>query len=145
MPGGITTYGSGALLAAAHGLAPVLAQYYVALCLREPGVDVDGTALAAYEPPAGSGYARQLLAVNGTNFATDGQYLVSQVDVPFGSASAAWGLPTHYGLCTALTGGDLYIWGRLGDTYRIDAGGAATIPAGGIALALSTLDAPIVP
>lgn len=143
MPGGITTFGSGAWLSAIHGLTGPITEYWVALALAEPGVDMDGTILASLEPPSGSGYTRASIAVNATNFASDGQYLTSQVDLDFPFATADWGLPTFYALCDAATGGDIYCWGQLGDAYYIPTSYGAVIPAGGIAIVLGTLDAPI--
>jgi hypothetical protein len=142
MGSGVTDYGSPTWLGALFGVIPVPSGYYVALCVAEPGVAMDGAVLGDLEPDD-TAYHRQFIALGSTRWGVSDSYITTLVDVDFGLASADWGQITHYALCSAPSGGNIFAWGEFLNPPTIQSGYQATIPAGGIVVALSALEAPI--
>jgi hypothetical protein len=135
--GAITEYGADAFTNHITGKVALPSSFYVALCSAEPDQATDGTLLAALEPSGGS-YARQVLnrgAAYWNDAAGGAGTTVSTLSFP--TATADWGSLTHYALCTAASGGEVYGWGELalavfiesGQIYIFDAGSISVIAA----------------
>lgn len=139
MAAGIADYGTAAWLSALFGVTADITGYYVALCSGEPGVASDGTILAELEPSDGA-YARQAYGVGDTNWAVNGNAITNLLELDYGIPSIDWGLITHYALCNALTGGDLYGWGEFVSAQFVSAQYLMVIPPGGIVVSLAPQD-----
>lgn len=142
MGSGITDFGKQAWMDAMFGITPLPTGYYIALCLVEPGEAMDGDILADLEPADGS-YHRQHLMLGSARWATSDNYATTIVDVPFGLATGQWGQLTHYALCDNPTSGEVYSWGEFLNPVNVQSGYFVSVPAGGIVVALSALEAPI--
>lgn len=142
MGSGITDFGKQVWLDAMFGIGPLPTGYYTALCVAEPGPAMDGDILADLEP-AGSDYHRQHIALGNTRWATSDDYVTTIIDLPFGLASTDWGQITHYALCDNPISGQVYCWGEFLNPVNVQSGYFVSVPAGGIVIALSALEAPI--
>lgn len=127
----LTAFGTDALLNILFGVRrPVPATYYLALLTTAPAVTATGDTLP--EPTVGqTGYVRaavpnidQWWAVGAAGATTTAQM------VTFAPATAGWPEITHYALCDAVTGGNVYLYGRLTVPRRVAAGDAAAVPPG---------------
>jgi hypothetical protein len=132
--GAITEYGSNAFTNHITGKVALPASFYVALCSSEPDQATDGTLLASIEPSGGS-YARQVLT-RGAAYWNDaaGGAGTTVSAIAFPTATADWGNITHYALCTALTGGEVYGWGELANPAFIESGQVYTLDAGSVSI-----------
>lgn len=140
MPAGVTDFGATSWLESLFGVSPVISGYYIALLSDEPGADMDGDALADLEPDDPAGYQRKLYGTGGANWASNSNFLATLNDVTFGLPTVAWGDVSHFGLCSAVSSGDLYAWGELANPQYLDVGSRVVIPAGGIVVSLAALD-----
>lgn len=142
----VTDWGAGALLAVLLAQASAPSQFWVALAGSEPGTAADGDSLADLEPPGAAGYARQSIATGGTAWSdpTDTGYATNLTAIDFGVPTADWGALTHYVLCTAETGGQIWCYGE----FDVPAHGSATwnisLPAGALRLQAGSADATVV-
>ena len=127
----LTAFGTDALLNILFGVRrPVPATYYLALLTAAPPVTVTGATLN--EPTVGeTGYVRaevpnvdQWWAAGTAGVTTTAQTVV------FAPATQGWPEITHYALCDAVTGGNVYLYGRLKVPRRVNAGDAAAVPPG---------------
>jgi hypothetical protein len=134
MSSGITDTGANAFADHFTGVASLGSPFYIALCFVEPDTATDGTALASIEPVGGS-YARQSLPRNATYWsAADQGVTATLLDLTFTTATADWGIITHYAVCTAATAGDVLGFGIFSVAQRVMSGDQIVIPAGGISL-----------
>jgi hypothetical protein len=134
MSSGITDAGANAFADHFTGVTSLGSPFYVALCFVEPDVATDGTALATIEPSGGS-YARQSLPRNSTNWSVADQGITATLlDLTFPTATADWGIITHYALCTAASAGAVLGFGILSSEQRVMSGDQLVLPAGGISL-----------
>jgi len=144
MSSGVTDFGTGAWLGALFGVDPDITGYFIALCSEEPGRDTDGTILAAIEPVDPS-YVRQAYGTGGANWGLNDTYLTTLNDIDFGVPSVDWGSITHYALCTndnsdPLDLGDVYAFGEFLNPQYVSAAVDMTIPAGGVVIAMASLE-----
>lgn len=143
MSSGITSYGASHWVAGMFGVISMPTTYYIALALAQPGVDSDGDILAAMEPPPGVGYTRHSYGTGGSNWASNAGALVNLNDITYAAPTGDWGLLTYYVLCDSATSGQVYAFGQLDDPYFITKGLGVLVPAGGIVIALASLDVSI--
>lgn len=129
----LTAFGTDALLNILFGVRrPVPAAYFLALLTTAPAVTVTGTALAAIEPTVGeTGYVRaQVPNVDQWWAAGSAGATTTAQPVTFAPALMGWPEITHYALCDAVTGGNVYLYGRLSVPRQVKAGDAAAVPPG---------------
>ena len=111
----LTNHGEDALLTLFRDAGP----YYLALYTAAPGEAGGGTEVA------GASYARQQVTFGDPS---DGE-MVNSAAIEFPTATEAWGTAVAWGLCDALTGGNLVWYGDIttpnellaGDIYRVNA------------------------
>lgn len=139
MPSGVSDFGSATWLSALFGVVPLPEQYHVALCTREPGSLMDGTMLAALEPTSGS-YLRRPYPTGAAAWAANGPYLTNLQALAFPTPGDDWGYLTHFALCTAADGGQLYAWGQFFNPQFVSRSIGMFIPPGGMVLGLHALD-----
>lgn len=142
MPSGVADYGATTWLGMLFGVTAVPSGYYVAAFVDEPGDSMDGSMFSELEPSDPS-YARRLVAANATKWSLDGAYLTNTEEVRFPAASEDQGILPYYGLCSALTGGELYSWGEILNPAPIYTGGILVLPEGAIVVSLTALSDPI--
>ena len=112
------------------------ATVWIALYTADP-TDAD---LTANELPIGvGGYARASVATGDANWAAPATSGTDEVTsnanaITFGTASAALGTVTHFGLKDAATGGNLLYSGPLGVARTIASGDPITAAAGALVL-----------
>lgn len=111
----LTNHGEDALLTLFRDAGP----YYLALYTAAPGEAGGGTEVT------GASYARQQVTFGDPS---DGE-MVNSAAIEFPTATEAWGTAVAWGLCDALTGGNLVWYGDIttpkellaGDIYRVNA------------------------
>lgn len=123
-----------------NGTPPYGVSWWIALASAadDTGItEITGTDLARV------GVARSLAAWAGTQ--APGSTLASSgsshqtsnnADVVFDAALSDRGTATHYALCDALTGGNVWAWLPLSDAIVINSGDAPTLPAGSLVMSL---------
>lgn len=100
---------------------------YLGLTTSLPLANVPGTGLS--EPPAVRGYARARYDLVEANWELNGvAEVVSTQEIPFSDPTADWGLIQGWALCTAVTGGEVIISGRLSVAQRINFGATVVVP-----------------
>jgi hypothetical protein len=135
MAGGITAYGANALVDHFTGVAALPGTFYIALCSTQPDNATDGTTLASIEPVGGS-YARQSIVRTSVGWAPGDQGVsISLLALTYPTASADWGLVTHYAVCSAASAGNVYGYGPFAYSQTILTGDIMTIPVGGLSTA----------
>jgi hypothetical protein len=139
----ITTFGAQAWGSMLFNLQPVPSEYWLAMAVGEPGVDSDGDLLVDLEPPTAAGYGRVAVPLDATHWGISGGILTNLLDIPFGPPTDDWGRPDHYVLCDAAASGDIYAYGEIYNAVLVTSGFLFSLPAGGIEIALGTLDVPI--
>lgn len=137
MPSGVTDYGATQWAQVITGAISLPSSYWIALCDEEPGTDMDGTVLADLEPVGG--YGRVQYLTGPTYWDNNGQYVTNLNTISFGIPTADWGMITHFALCDASSGGDLYAFGEFMNPQDVTTQTSFTIPQGGIILALYSL------
>jgi len=149
MGSGVSDYGASQWLGMLFDLAALPPGYWVALSQGEPGPGMTGSDLAGQEPESG-GYARQPIDNGSTAWALDDSgYLTNTVVLDYGVPADDWLLNgqlfrvTHWVLCSAAAAGEIYAWGELSDPQPATSGFRLSIPAGGVVLALTSLDSTI--
>lgn len=135
----LTNWGASCFLDVLFGQRePLPTGYWVALCTQAPGAQADGTLLS--EPDPNAGYTRSLL--NNNMFAwnpADTGLITSNADVVFSLATDNWDTVSHYALCDAQHGGNVYLYASLATTRQVLNGDVATIPAGMLSVTLASL------
>lgn len=125
---GISTQGQNWLLDVLFGgqqSAP--ATYYLGLLLAEPDEDDTGSTVSE---PSGGAYARVAVANSGSGFSAAAfGYKRNAGSLTFPTATADWGLLTHFALFDASAAGKFILWGRLTTARRIDNGQTASFAA----------------
>lgn len=144
MASAITKYGAAFVLDTLFGqrqAAPI--SYYVALISQAPGEDTDGDSLS--EPSAENGYARIEISNDALTWTgADGNVISSESSVVFAPATGDWPVVSHFALCDALVGGNVYLYGAFNVPRRINAGDIARIPANQLTLSATSLTTAIV-
>jgi hypothetical protein len=144
MSAGVTDYGANAFADHFSGQATLPTTLYVALCFSEPDVGSDGTTLAAIEPTGGS-YARMSIARSSAAWGVADQGISpSTVTLTFPTATADWGIITHYALCTASSAGQVLGFGLFSYQQRVMSGDILVIDPGGISMAFVGPSNPLV-
>jgi hypothetical protein len=146
--GQLSLYGANALLGMAFGqtVTPP-ANYYFAITTIIPAPDMDGSTIAAYEPPrtSGSGDYSRLTIPNSTTFwnaSANAPYVLNAQTGfwPSGTvvgASADWPICTGWALVDAQTGGNLWAVGTLANQVAIPNGFCAYLNPGALSIELS--------
>jgi hypothetical protein len=144
MASAITKYGAAYVLDVLFGgRQPVPSSYYVALIAQAPGEDTDGDSLT--EPDTEAGYARVEISNDALSWAAaDGNVITTDTSVVFAAATGDWPVITHFALCDALVGGNVYLYGGFNIPRRINIGDQARIPANQLSLTATSLTTAIV-
>lgn len=135
----LTTWGATRFLDTLFGQrAAPPAAFWVALCTAAPGAQANGSMLA--EPDPNAGYARTLLNNDPVswNAAATG-VITANTSAVFPVATADWTTVTHYALCDAQTGGNVFFYASLSTGRKVLAGDIARIPAGLLHVSLGNL------
>jgi hypothetical protein len=135
----VTSYGATYFLDVLFGgrQAPP-ANYWVALLAQAPGAQADGSLLA--EPDPNAGYARTLLPSDQLNFAAAATGVIqTSAAIVFPVATADWTTVTHYALCDAQTGGNVYLYGSFATPRKVLNGDVCRIPNGLLHLTVASL------
>ena len=99
---------------------------YIALSTADPLDDASGMA-----EPVGNGYAR---VAHSDWWETPNGVITNDGRIVFATASGEWGVITHYGIYSELTGGDLLAHGALVKSKTVRAGSDCYIAGGAIRL-----------
>ena len=142
---GLTAYGSAQYLGALFGLNTAPSAYFLALLTGPPDPSWDGDDLAVVEVPtekesATTGYARYGIGVGSDNWVAHVGYLATKNTIVFDLPVQDWGLVTHWALCDAVTGGNVYAYGAFGFTQQVPAGYSVWIPSGGLQVVLAVVN-----
>lgn len=104
---------------------PATATIHVALFTAAPTDAGGGTEVAT------GSYARVAVTANTTNFpAPSGGAIANGTAITFPTASASWGVVTHFGLFDASTAGNLLYWGALTASKTVDSGDTVSFAIG---------------
>lgn len=131
--GDISVWGAGKVGRQVFGLEAGVGTLYLALIKgAEPTAFMTGGELAEVST-SGTGYARQPIALNGTNF-YEGDYgrIVCSTEINFPTATDDWGRVRSWALCTASTGGDVMFYGKFKAAKRIETGDIFRVPGGAL-------------
>lgn len=79
---------------------------------------------------SGGSYARQSI----TWGAAAGGVKSNSADCDFGTATAPWGVVSHWGICTALTAGSMLVYGALDSTADVQTNDTFKITAGNLSI-----------
>ena len=104
---------------------------YLALFTTNPTWKGTGTECS------GGGYARQIITFAASAEVGAARRVATNAAVEYGTMSADIGTVTHWGIYSALTGGNLLWYGPFTKSKAIDAGDAIEVAAGEIKLELS--------
>jgi hypothetical protein len=93
----------------------------------------DGSAVAE---PNGNNYERVQASASDWSVASGGT-LSNISEIVFALATGNWGTMTHFALFDALTGGNMLVYGPLGESKAIDSGDIAKFAAGDLEVKLN--------
>lgn len=107
---------------------------WLALCLRVPEINGDGTTI---EEPVGGAYARVQVPLGTGYWSLTGYNEVYNTSaVVFPTAGNYWGLIAGWAMVTAATGGELLAVGAMKNPLRVDLGYIPSVKAGGLVIGL---------
>jgi len=119
------------VFSAAAYTAPVT--LYVGLSTADPADDASGIA-----EPAGGDYARVAVTNNDTNWpAASGGAKANGTAITFATATASWGVCTHFFISDALTEGNMLAHADLTASKTIDSGDTASFAIGDLDITLA--------
>lgn len=119
--------------AGAAGATTAPATYYLALSTTTP--DSDGNNVTE---PTDVAYARVAVVNDSTSFLPAASRVKNNaIDFVFPTATADWGVCTHFALYDVATGGFPRAWGELTNAQDIVAGITPTFPAGALSITVS--------
>lgn len=119
------------------------ASFYVALCMQAPDNEADGTMLT--EPASAAAYARVNVANTSANFSTPTSGVITNLaNVAWPTATADWGVVTHYAFCDSATGGNCYFWAGLSLPRLVQSGHLTVFNPGLLNIFLTTQRAQLV-
>lgn len=146
MASSMTDWGVGEFLNICLGLDTAPANMYVALASDDPGTQIDGDELNDLEPDPLLGYSRVALPMGPSNWTDPSgtQYSTNINAVEFGIPGGAWGVMSHFALCSALTSGEVYLYGEFDVPADLNGTYDFSIPAGGIVIAFGSFQPSIV-
>lgn len=137
MAGRLTLWGAGELINSFFGKsAEAPPAFYLALILETPPSPyVSGSELD--EPEVGS-YARVEIPNEISTWTNNGQLQVVSTDIviTFITATADWGRIRYWALCSAPSGGYVYMCGNMEQPFRVNSGDQAQVPAGDLTVNL---------
>lgn len=99
---------------------------YLALYLNDPGDDGAGTEVSY------SGYARQPITFSAPAASGNGYAMQNTAALTFAESSVSVGNVTYVAIMDSLTGGNMYLYGRLEEVLNISAGIAPVVRAGAV-------------
>ena len=99
---------------------------YLALYLNDPGDDGAGTEVSY------SGYARQPITFSAPAASGNGYAMQNTAALTFAESSVSVGNVTYVAIMDSLTGGNMYLYGRLEEVLNISAGNAPVVRAGAV-------------
>lgn len=143
MATGLADYGANTFTDWITGVSSPPSLFWVALCLSQPDAAFDGTVLATIEPSGGS-YARRSINRGGAYWTPGDEGSVSLAALTFPTATADWGIITHYVFVTAATAGQVYGWGELDEPREVLNGAQIALPIGGVGIQLLSPSNPVV-
>lgn len=134
----VTDYGADFLLGLITGQETMPATLYAALTTSSPDVGFDGTLLATIEP-TDANYARILFDNDDTFWsAPDEGFVVNILNILFDAADDDYPSEiTHFAVCTAVTLGEVILYGEFTESKPIFAGQEPDIAIGILSLGLS--------
>jgi hypothetical protein len=102
---------------------------YFALFTAAPSDSGGGTEVS------GGSYARKAVTPNTTNFpSASGGSVSNGAAITFATATASWGVVTHFGIFDASTAGNLLYWGALSASKTVDSGDTVSFAAGALSV-----------
>ena len=106
------------------------AQIFLALYISDP-TDADvGTEIN------GGGYARRQITFTAPSQVSDRGQITNNAEVRFPVATANWGNISHFGIRTAITGGNLLAYGTVPTPRQIESGDEAVFRANSLTVTL---------
>jgi hypothetical protein len=146
MSSALTDWGAQQFLSWILNITSTPADFWVALCLDEPGTLADGTSIVVMEPDPVAGYLRQPVSLGPSSWtAPDGvNYSTNVLDIDFGVPLDSWGAITHFALCSDATEGDVYLYGEFDLPAEVDSSVQFIIPVGSLIIALESYNPAIV-
>jgi hypothetical protein len=136
MASNVTDWGENAFLGALIGAtSAVPGTFYMGLLTQAPVASDDGTTVM--EPLSASGYSRVSFS-NSSSFwsAASGGVVINTGTITFPIASADWTVVTHYGLFTAATAGNMYMYAPLQLPRVVQAGHLCKFDPGQLSISL---------
>jgi hypothetical protein len=127
VPSDVSVYGQNYIVGLLFGRTPTAppTTYYVAMMTQAPDVTNDGTQLSE---PVGAGYARISIPNDGTTWGAPAGGVVANINtVTWAAATADWPTTSHYALCDAATGGNVYLFGTFRTPRKVSAGHQAVL------------------
>jgi hypothetical protein len=101
--------------------------YYLAVSTT--AIQKDGTGLT--EPTTDTAYARIAISNNKTNFSVSATSILNNlVEFTFPESTINWGTVTHWALCDAATGGNIWFAGELPLARNVEASTTLVLPVG---------------
>lgn len=132
---GMTVEGTDLFLDAMLEVSALPANLYLALTATQPQIGDDGTSI---DEPTDAAYARQALGTGASYWsAASGGFSSFANAIEFPVATEDWDSMRYWVICSALTGGDIYIWGQFTDYFNITTGQKVTMTADSFGLTLS--------
>lgn len=141
---GVSDYGAEQWAGVMFGITALPANLYLALCTDEPGDGWDGTVLATVEPVDPGVYARPAVAFGSGWVVTASGFVTNAAVFDFATPSVDWGNITHYALCDAATGGDLWFYGSFFEPLVVPAGYDLQVGAGSLSIGVRNQQVSIV-
>lgn len=103
---------------------------YMGLCSAVPTADTTGTTMQDLEPYGVGSYARIAVDMDSSTWNTSVSGIITnKVDLEFAAPTAAWGSLNAYGLCDAISEGNLLMYGSISTTLNPTVGRSLVIPA----------------
>ena len=132
---GMTDYGADVMLDSLLGIATIPATLYLALVSEEPEESDDGDDL---DEPDDTAYARIAISTGAGNWSASESSASSYLnEVTFPVATQVWDKIYHWVLCTALTSGEVIVWGEFDEGFEVFDDQQITIPAEALTLTVS--------
>ena len=131
----ISDYGSNLLLDSMLEVAALSATYYLALVNGEPEETDDGTDL---DEPTDAAYARQAIGTGATYWnASESGVASFKTAVTFPTATEDWPVINYWVLCTAVTAGEIILWGDFDEGFQVLDTQVPVVPAEALTLTIA--------
>jgi hypothetical protein len=131
----LSTYGANLYVGVMLGISVAPTTLYLAILDTTPDPNDSGTDIAAYEPSSLAYERVEILTGNADWDTPSGGMSIYLSSIGY-NPDSNWGSFGYYALCTAITAGEVLMFGSLGGTVAFSDGATITIPFGALSIGI---------